>query len=251
MAVSDRPAGLAAGYDPGAQDGRVRPGNVIDAVARVRARIAAAGADPARVRIVAVTKGFGPEAVKAVTAAGVADVGESYAQELVAKAAATEGTGVRWHFVGRVQRNKVAALAAMVHLWQGVDRLATGEAIARRAPGARVLVQVNLSGEAHKGGCPQGDTERLVDQCAALGLDVQGLMGIGPAGVPDHARSGFRWLAAAARRLGLPEVSMGMTGDLEVAVQEGATMVRVGRGLFGDRPRHGGGAAVGSLAGGD
>jgi pyridoxal phosphate enzyme (YggS family) len=211
----------------------------------VRSHIAGAGGDPARVRVVAVTKGFGPEAVAAARQAGLHDLGENYAQELVSKAEAvavaapSAGLGpepLRWHFLGTVQRNKVRRLAPLVALWHAVDRLDAGEAIARHAPGAAVLVEVSLTGEAHRGGCREDQVAALTAALGDLGLDVRGLMAIGPPGPPEAARAGFRRLAALAADLGLPELSMGMTDDLEIAVQEGATIVRVGRALFGPRP---------------
>lgn len=207
---------------------------VAERLASVRGRIERAGADPGRVTVVAVTKGFGAEAVGAAEGAGLGDLGENYAQELVTKAGAARRA--RWHFLGTVQRNKVALVAPLVHLWQAVDRAAAGQAIARHAPHAGVLVQVNVSGEPQKGGCRREETEALVRQLRELGLEVRGLMAVGPAGPAEAARPGFRWLAGTARQLGLAELSMGMTDDLEVAVQEGATMVRVGRALFGARP---------------
>jgi pyridoxal phosphate enzyme (YggS family) len=216
----------------------IDPGDVEARLADVRARIAAAAGDR-DVRVLAVTKGFGPDAVVAAQACGLLDVGENYAQELVAKAAAvgdTAGAAVRWHFLGRLQRNKVKALAPLVTLWQSVDRASVGAEIARRAPGAAVLVQVNLSGEEQKGGCEWDEVEPLVRQCGDDGLDVRGLMGVGPAGPAERAREGFRRLVATADHLGLAERSIGMTDDLEVAVEEGSTMVRIGRALFGPRP---------------
>lgn len=201
----------------------------------VRERIASAGGSPGDVTIVAVTKGFDPETVKAALDAGLNDLGENYGQELESKAAEAKGE-VRWHFLGRVQRNKVRRLVPLVHLWQSVDRLAAGREIAGRAPGARVLVQVNVSGEADKNGCSFDEAPAVVDALQELGLDVRGLMAVGPAGPPELARPGFRRLNQLAERLGLAERSMGMTDDLEVAVQEGTTMVRVGRALFGARP---------------
>jgi pyridoxal phosphate enzyme (YggS family) len=208
-------------------------------LAHVRERIAAAGGSPEHVTIVAVTKGFGPDAVEAAVGAGVADVGENYAQELDEKSRALTpptAAACRWHFLGQVQRNKVRRIAERVHLWHAVDRLAAGSEIAHRSSGARVLVQVNVSGEVAKHGCRPDDAPGLVSELTALGLDVRGLMAVGPAGAPEHARPAFRQLARMADRLELPERSMGMTDDLEVAVQEGTTMVRVGRALFGSRP---------------
>jgi hypothetical protein len=205
---------------------------------RLRRRIADAGGDPARVSIVGVTKTFGPEVVRAAMAAGLSDLGENYAAELGAKAtaAASEGLTPRWHFIGAIQRNKVRSVAAHVHLWHGVARAEEGAEIARWSPGAAVLVQVNVSGEATKNGVPPDEVGALVTRLAELGLDVRGLMGIAAQGSLGAARGGFRMLADAARELELAELSMGMTDDLEVAVQEGATMVRVGRALFGPRP---------------
>jgi pyridoxal phosphate enzyme (YggS family) len=205
-------------------------------VADVRRRIAEVG-DPERVRVLAVTKGFGPDAVDAALRAGVTDIGESYAQELAAKAPAVSEPGVRWHFIGRLQTNKVRSLTELVDVWQTIDRATLGDEVARRAPGASVLLQVNVSDESQKGGCGPHEVPALVNRLRKSGLDVVGLMAIGAAGSPEEARPGFRLLRRLADDLGLPERSMGMSGDLEVAVEEGATMVRVGRALFGERPR--------------
>lgn len=230
-----------AGVTPG---GAVDPAAVAARVEAVRARIAAAGG-AGQVRLVAVTKGFGPDAVEAALAAGVADLGESYANELTAKAAATAaartraaGTGEdpRWHFIGRLQTNKVRLLAPLVGLWQSVDRDRVGAELRRHAPGAEVLVQVNVSDEPQKGGCAPADTAGLVADLTAAGLAVRGLMCVGAAGGPEAARPGFRLLRQLADELGLVERSMGMSGDLEAAVEEGSTMVRVGAALFGPRP---------------
>jgi pyridoxal phosphate enzyme (YggS family) len=207
-------------------------------VADVRRRIAAAGG--VGVKLLAVTKGFGAAEVAAALAAGVEGIGENYAQELLAKAAelddvATVGP-VPWHFIGHVQRNKVRALAPEVRVWQSVDRRELAAEIAKRAPGATVLVQVNASGEAQKAGCAFDEAPALVARCRELGLSVQGIMAIGPAGAPEAARRPFERVVALADELALPERSIGMTDDLEVAVEAGSTMVRVGRALFGPRP---------------
>jgi pyridoxal phosphate enzyme (YggS family) len=206
---------------------------VAERLAAVRDRIAATGRRPDEVRVVAVTKGFGLEIVRAATAAGLDDLGENYAQELAEKCA--HSPRPRWHFLGRVQRNKVRSIAAVVHLWQGVDRVAAGEEIARRAPGARVLVQVRIDDRIERNGCAPHEVAALVEHLDGLGLDVRGLMAVGPGGPPELARPGFRQVTALADRLGLVERSMGMTEDLGIAVEEGSTMVRVGRGLFGAR----------------
>lgn len=243
---------------------RVDPVEVARRLAVVRARIADAGG--VDVAVLAVTKGFGPDAVRAALDNGLVDLGENYAQELVAKATELSAppssriggeTGdrdpflrqfgertlehpgsrePRWHVIGRLQRNKVRLLAPYVSVWQSVDRAELAAEIAKRAPGARVLVQINLSDEHHKGGCSFAEAPGLVHQARQLGLDVTGLMGVAPAGAPETARPGFRRLVALADELDLPERSIGMSGDLEIAVAEGATMVRIGRGLFGARP---------------
>ena len=221
----------------------------------MRRRIEIAGGDPTAVRVVAVTKGFGPNAVSAAAAAGVSDIGENYARELLAKAehlaegpveattqtTKTEGTadragvGIRWHFLGAVQRNKVKALAPVVDCWQSVARVVEGEEIARRRPGAAVLVQVDTSGDARRNGCVPSDVPALVSTLGSLGLDVRGLMTVAPQG-PGPAAQTFETVRGLADRLGLPERSMGMTDDLEDAVAHGTTMVRIGRALFGERP---------------
>jgi pyridoxal phosphate enzyme (YggS family) len=203
---------------------------------RVRARITDAGGDLDRVGIVAVTKGFGPDAVVAAVGAGLVEVGENYAQELVGKAAELAGdVQPRWHLIGRLQRNKVRALASLVARWDSVDRSSLGAEIAKRAPGAHVLVQVNVSEEPQKGGCPPDDVAELVGRLVDSGLQVEGLMAVGATGAPEVARPGFALLRRLADDLDLGVRSMGMSGDLEVAVEEGATEVRVGTALFGPR----------------
>ena len=218
----------------------IDPSEVVARAEAVRARIVAAGGG-AEVELLAVTKGFGADAVAAALQAGLVAVGENYAQELLDKVAARaelDGPGPEpsWHFIGRLQRNKVRQIAPYVALWQTVDRERLAVEIAGRAPGAGVLVQLNLSGEPQKGGCPPDEAAALVARAGALGLDVRGLMGVAPAGAPEDARPGFRRLVALADELGLPVRSIGMSADLEVAVEEGSTMVRIGRDLFGERP---------------
>jgi uncharacterized pyridoxal phosphate-containing UPF0001 family protein len=206
----------------------------------IQERIDAAGGRA--VRVVAVTKGFGVDAVSAAMACGLHDIGESYAQEALAKLAPTSPDAPppaerpTVHFIGGLQRNKVRKLAPVVDVWQSVDRLELAEEIARRAPGAQVMLQVDLSGEVTKGGCPPDAVEPLLAGAVDRGLVVVGLMGIAPRGEPELARPGFRLLRGLVDRFSLRECSMGMTADLEVAVEEGTTMVRVGTALFGPRP---------------
>jgi pyridoxal phosphate enzyme (YggS family) len=221
------------------------PAPTVDAVRQraevVRDRIRSAGGDPDEVVLVAVTKAFGPGVMRVALDAGLADVGENYAQELVDKAAALgpdvlAAGSARVHFVGRLQRNKVRSIAALVDLWQTVDRVELGTEIARRSPGASVLVQVNASREPQKGGCDLQEAPMLVDQLGSEGLDVAGLMAVGVADDDDATRRAFAAVTSMADDLDLPVRSMGMSADLEIAVQEGATMVRIGRDLFGRRP---------------
>jgi pyridoxal phosphate enzyme (YggS family) len=214
-------------------------------LSRVRARIADAGGDPDRVAILAVTKRVAVERVREALELGLLDLGESYVQELAAKADEIDalldqrpldgGQRPRWHLIGRLQRNKVRLAAPHVHLWQSVDRLSLAAELARRAPGAAVLVQVNVAGEAQQGGCPPERVAAVVEGCRDLGLEVRGLMAIGAQGPPDAVRASFRTVRALADDLALPERSMGMSGDHEAAVAEGSTMVRVGSDLFGPR----------------
>jgi PLP dependent protein len=198
----------------------------------VRLRIARAGGDPDVVRVLAVTKGFGLDAVRAARAVGLTEVGENYAAELAEKAPGPAGT--HWHYLGAIQRNKVPALAPLVDVWQSVSRPAEGERIAHFAPGATVLVQVDYTGLPGRGGCPPEDVPGLVDALRSLELSVQGLMTVAPQG--EGATAAFHRVAELADALSLPERSMGMTDDLEAAVAAGSTMVRIGRALFGDRP---------------
>jgi len=213
------------------------------AIKEVRSRIAGAarrsGREPDAVRLVAATKTVPAERVAEAVALGVTDVGENRAQELLAKAASLGGTApstpaeVCWHFLGRLQRNKVRGLAGRVTWWQSVDREVLGVAIARHAPGAQVLVEVNLADEPQKGGCAPADAGRLADALRESGLRVEGLMTIPPEG--DDPRPWFAALRELGGELGVRHLSMGMTDDYEIAVEEGATMVRIGRAIFGAR----------------
>jgi pyridoxal phosphate enzyme (YggS family) len=199
----------------------------------VRARITAAGGGD-EVAILPVTKSFGPAAIEAVREAGGRAVGENYAQELLSKRAVCDGMEV--HFIGQLQSNKVRRLAGLVSVYETVDRPGLADEIARRDPGARIMLQVSTSGEVGKGGVPIDDLDDLVRHVRSLPLDLVGLMTVGPTGGgPEAARSGFRVVRAAASRLGLRQCSMGMTADLEVAVEEGSTQVRIGSALFGAR----------------
>jgi pyridoxal phosphate enzyme (YggS family) len=208
-------------------------------VHEIRERVAAAarraGRDPAGITLVAAAKKIEVPQIAGVVAAGVRDVGENRAQELLRKAPELAGapSPPRWHFIGRLQRNKVGGLAPWVSLWQSVDRESLAAVLARRAPGATVLVEVNLGEEVQKGGCAPDHTPALVDTLREHGLAVRGLMTVPPQ--EGDPRPWFARLRELGARLDLRELSMGMSNDFEAAVEEGATMVRVGRALFGAR----------------
>lgn len=197
------------------------------------------------VRIVAVTKTHGPDAVRAALAAGLSDIGENRVQEALQKQEALAGVPVAWHLIGTLQRNKARHAAGRFALIHSVDRAELATELERRVPpGQRqaVLVQVNCSGEPQKGGVEPEALPALLEVLAGLaGLEVRGLMTMS-ALTDDVAeqRRAFRLLRElrdAAERAGshLPELSMGMSGDYPAAVEEGATMIRLGTVLFGER----------------
>lgn len=193
-----------------------------------------------RVDVVAVSKTFPVEAVMAVREVGGTRFGENYAKEAIDKVEELRRRGIdgcEWHFIGALQSNKVRSLAAVVDVWQTVDRASIVDEIARRHPGARVLLQVNSTGESTKNGCAPADVESLAVSATERGLRVEGLMTMGPT-EPDReiTRRAFAETARLARALGLSTLSMGMSGDWEIAVSEGSTLIRVGSAIFGDRP---------------
>ena len=213
-------------------------GGLAERLQRVRQQIADAGGS--NVEVLAVTKGHPVEVVEAACSVGLAAVGENYAQELVAKFAPRPGKpalDVAVHFIGQLQTNKVRHIVDLVDVYETVDRPALVVELAKRAPGAHVLVQVNTTGEAVKGGCLPAEAEGLVERATGAGLVVDGLMTVGPTtGGPEAARPGFRQVRALCEELGLSTCSMGMSDDFVVAVQEGSTRVRLGSVLFGMRP---------------
>ena len=164
-------------------------------------------------------------------------VGENYAQELMAKWADLEDVAVGLHFIGRLQSNKVRQLATRVDVWESVDRASLVDEIAARQPGATLLVQVNATGEPNKGGCRADEVGELVTRGLNLNLNVSGLMAVGPTdGDVAQTRLAFRRVRALADELGLTTCSMGMSHDLDIALDCGTTRVRVGTALFGERP---------------
>jgi PLP dependent protein len=214
--------------------------DVASGLARVRERMAAAcaraGRDPASVRLIAVGKTKPVELLREAQAVGQRIFGENYAQELREKADALPGA--EWHFIGALQTNKAKLVVGRVALVHTCDRLALAQELSKRAKSAglvqRVLLEVNVGREAQKAGVLPEDAAALLDQVRALeALSCEGLMCIPPA--QGDPRPHFRSLRQLAQRLGLRELSMGMTADYEAAIEEGATLIRVGTAIFGER----------------
>ncbi len=211
-------------------------------VAELRDRISRAGG--IGVGIVAVTKTFTKDAWNDAKFAGCEAIGENYAQELIAKShqvARLDRLPV--HFIGQLQTNKIKSLFDIVDVWQSVDRASVVTELVKRqlartsAGRCEILVQVNTTSETDKGGCDPTEVEALVHQARQGGLDVTGLMTVGPTDMdPFKTRAAFALLKRMAADLGVEQLSMGMTADVEIAVEEGSTLVRVGTALFGQRP---------------
>jgi pyridoxal phosphate enzyme (YggS family) len=208
---------------------------VADRVARVRSEISIAGGS--EVSLIAVTKSFGIDALRAASAAGCEGVGENYAQELLEKV--RDGLPpIDVHFIGALQSNKVRSLAGHVALWQSVDRESVVDELGRRAPGASILIQVDTTHEPSKGGVAPELLDTLRTRAESVGLVVKGLMTIGPTdGTPQECEKSFELLRRLVNEQGLSVCSMGMSADYRTAVACGSSMVRVGSGLFGDRVR--------------
>ncbi len=227
--------------DPGDRprlDGDLALG-VAERLAVVEDHIRGAGRRLDEVTIVAVTKGFGTEVVRAARSAGLTLFGENYADELVAKATELAAVGFdgRWTFQGRLQSNKINRLAPIVALWQTVGSAEQAAALAKRVPAAEVLVQVNLTGRSEQGGVGADEVGSVIDAARHAGLHVSGLMGIGPDTDDQLARRhAFAVLRRATLLHGLTETSMGMSDDYVDALAEGSTMIRLGSVLFGRRP---------------
>ncbi|REK12931.1 MAG: YggS family pyridoxal phosphate-dependent enzyme [Planctomycetota bacterium] len=225
-------------------------GRIAENVRQVRERIAAAaaraGRAPNEVTLVAITKYVSLDVTAAAIEAGCMDLGESRPQDLWSKAAALAQRPVRWHMIGHLQRNKVRRTLPLVHLMQSVDspRLlqALDDEAARQGHPVDVLLEVNVSGDASKTGLPVDEVGTLVQQAGQLKqVRVRGLMGMAAReGDAEGARADFaalrqlrdRLAAAAPPGVSLAELSMGMSGDFEQAVEEGATIVRLGSILF-------------------
>jgi pyridoxal phosphate enzyme (YggS family) len=215
---------------------------VASRVAELRDRIARAGG--VGVGVVAVTKTFGIDAWSDAKFAGCDAVGENYAQELIAKSLQIDRVDrLPVHFIGQLQSNKIKSLFEIVDVWQSVDRASVITELVKRHAGrttngqCEMLLQVNTTSEIDKGGCDPAEAKSLVNLARQGGLDVTGLMTVGPTDMdPLKTRAAFRLLKQMAADLGVEKLSMGMTADVEIAVEEGSTLVRVGTALFGQRP---------------
>jgi pyridoxal phosphate enzyme (YggS family) len=221
---------------------------IVERLTIVQARIGAAAnrarRDPASIRLVLASKTQPSDAIRAAVHAGARDFGENYVQEAVAKRAElADLTDIRWHLIGHLQSNKAKTAASAFALIHSVDsvRLANALAHAQPSPRVRALIEVNLGGESSKSGVSADGVAAILD--AARGkLEIEGLMTIPPpAARADASRRWFAQLRELRDRLArqsgyaLSELSMGMTDDFEVAIEEGATIVRVGRAVFGER----------------
>jgi pyridoxal phosphate enzyme (YggS family) len=217
------------------------------AVASVRKRIERAcervGRDPSSVELVAVSKAHPEEAIRAAYSAGMRVFGENYAQELAAKASAlSDLSDIRWRFIGHLQRNKIKLIEHAKATVDTVDSVRLAEALSARAAArgqdVEVLLQVNVGGEAQKSGCAPEEVPRLAEAVRALpNVALRGLMTVAPhLDDLEAIRPFFATLRELAEAHGLAELSMGMTHDLEPAVEEGATILRIGTAIFGPRP---------------
>ncbi len=207
----------------------------------LRSRIDAVRRGDQSIEIVAVTKGFGPEAPLAALRNGLTMLGENYADELVAKARVvgaradlTTGLSPRWTFQGRLQSNKINRLLPFVDVWQSLDTRERVDALAKRQPAANICIQVRLTDDHDRSGADPDEIAALVDHARSAGLRVLGLMGVGPdpdlVGI-DASRRAFRLLNDLCGAVGVAWRSMGMSSDFEQAIQEGATHIRIGTAL--------------------
>jgi pyridoxal phosphate enzyme (YggS family) len=215
--------------------------SIRDNIAAVEERIARACERAGRARedvmLVAVSKTFPAEFVDEAIAAGITDVGENRVQEARDKKPLVRGS-VRWHLIGHLQTNKAKDAVKLFDVIEAVDSLDLAEKLARAAESKTidVMLQVNIGDEPQKSGLARGDVDAVAKQVATLAsLRLLGLMAIPPAGTPDDSRPYFRELRSIRDALGLKELSMGMSEDFEAAIEEGSTMVRVGRAIFGSR----------------
>ena len=220
-----------------------RADDVRENLARLEERVTAAcqraGRKREDVRLVAVTKTFPASDVEAAIVAGATDVGENKVQEARDKQPSVTRTA-RWHLIGHLQSNKAKDAVRLFDVIQTVDSVPLAEKLARAAEASAktptVLLEVNIGSEPQKSGIDPADVTEVAKRVSALApLRLSGLMTIPPAGEPEETRRWFQAMRLMRDDLGLPELSMGMTDDFEVAIEEGATIIRVGRAIFGSR----------------
>jgi len=212
--------------------------NIRDVERRIAAAAQRVKRDPNEITLIAVTKGLPSQAIEAATAAGIRNIGENRVQEAQDKIAQLSISGVRptWHMIGHLQRNKVKTAVEIFDIIHSIDSLRLAEEINSRALHILpVLLQVNVSSEETKGGFSVAELPEALKCIRTMSnLEAKGLMTIAPvARGPEEVRPVFRQLRELRDSLGLMHLSMGMTDDFEVAIEEGATMVRIGRAIFG------------------
>ena len=217
--------------------------SIAENIALVESRVAAACTRAGRMRhevtLIAVSKTFPPQAVSEAIAAGIREVGENRVQEARDKRPLVSGDA-RWHLIGHLQSNKSKDAVRLFDMIQTVDTLSLAAKIASAAQSAgktlEVLLEVNIGREPQKHGAAPEEVEGIVESLRALeGIHVRGLMSIPPVGAPEQTRAHFTELRKMRLALGLEHLSMGMSSDFEEAIEEGSTMVRVGRAIFGSR----------------
>ena len=207
---------------------------------RIRQAASRAGRDADSVQLIAVTKTVSVERIQEAASCGITHIGENRVQEALAKREALASAGLTWHFIGHLQTNKAKKVAENFDCVDSIDRLEAAEALARYVSGRPrlpVLIEVKLKDEPNKSGAAEEELPALVSAIQRIeSLELRGLMAVPPpVENPEDARPWFRRLRELAENFGLAELSMGMTHDFEIAVEEGATMVRIGTGLFGER----------------
>jgi hypothetical protein len=190
-----------------------------------------------RAILLPVTKGFGAREIQAILEVGLTDVGESYAQEMLEKAEIVNDNRLSWHMLGRIQRNKVRKLSEIVDLWHSVDRKEVIEEISKHGKDSRILIQVNMNDRSEQGGCSPENVPDLIEFALEKDIKVEGLMTIGVDQDIEATKNTFAELAKLSKSMGLKEMSMGMSNDFEIAIDYGATILRVGRSIFGERTK--------------
>jgi len=184
-----------------------------------------------------VTKGFGVGEVQAMLEVGLTKVGESYAQEILEKAKSITDDRLDWHMIGRIQRNKVRKLSETVDLWHSVDREELIAEISKHKSDSKILIQVDMNDRHEQGGCSPENVPNLIEFASDKGVKVEGLMTIGVDHDIEATKNIFAELAKLSKKMGLKEISMGMSNDFEIAIDYGATILRVGRSIFGERAK--------------